>query len=1449
MKHRTPRDFFTRILFLASALALIGHHAFHADEPPAEEPFQYDRTESVLFVNLSGPQGTVLSTPTATLPVEVIVERHSWEIWKRPSTGAEEARPLPPVPAMSVTVNLNGHLGTPGNATVTTDSWGRAQTSFTANGTLGNPSVQATVADSTATLNFSQPGEDWTFVRTEGTIRASLAAPAGATGLIPGENRNVVLTVLYETWNVEMSNYGNTRTVQHATSPAVGAFVNWSTAGGDAYVSGSWLTDGQGRCETQMVMGSVDSVIRTDVTYATGDATHATLHLAAAPAPPAPPAENPVVLLRSETRPVITAFSPEGSSEVVIGESRNLVGTVRWDVWDIWGNGTGPEEGRYNYSYSANWVPVNLAQEQGSGSLPSSMAWTDWNGNFTIPYTMGSTPARITASVSGASDARSLDLVAIQGATGNPDPNSNPNPDPGSGPTEPQWQVLETRGRYTLHGPEVDGPTYDVTNGTVRNVSFFVTWDSWDVLIDPATGTTRDGTPQSSRTGSVSVELSVTQGDGRISGMVASTVATDGNGDVIVPFQMGNEGSRLTATIPGTDQTVSVDFTPPPASGPDSYRYVREEGLVTISLSSDPISAPVMPGIPLPIRAYAHSRTWEVWENAAGQTDLRNACEGPAISANVTFSIPGTGLVYATTEAGGLAYATVMPTSDPTYVTASVSFRGASANAELVLTPTGGSTGGGTDPGNTGGGTDPGNTGAGTDPGNTGGTGTTATWAWQSTHDELLVDVEPGDTAGTLVVSVQQRTYEIWRHPEMIDPEIRTVSVGPAQNAEVVLSSSSGSATFATGPHYTQENGRATIAYSASEVVTVQATANFAGMTGMDGVSVQPADGLGSLNPGLGGGGSGPGGSGPGPDGTGGPANPTGGTEDPNISLPKSSLQGRTHVTQGGGGSFAGFYGGIADQLTVETRYRSYRIELVRDLYDFEHAKIGEECFDLIAPADEFNTEFENKLNDGWRKLRENDQPQGLQPYQHTELIYGTPPTWQDAQGWPFWSEGPTLPGFAKGQVGELATEAAIRPLYEDEERFHNDPPLYWSGSVTPGNMGFPGGWTALERRNYGRSPYLGAPEISNHANFQTGIVPDVRWSEYWLQADGPVPDLKTVERTLLIRAVQEGEEAFEEVGTVTFTIPGTKDLSEGLPRISGLSRTVGWVEARIDGTLLLKPPVARGMNRVVSLLPIDIKVHQTQNGPQGSAPKYNNAPQAYIASNLFSVWPNEEAIVKVKLPPPFDQPQNLPANLVNWEVPGHTIPDNTLEAPLSWTLGFGNNTKEVKITIGGSEFKLHFKVQGVGILSELEAAALVPNASPIMLAYRQEAIDFGTTYPAGPQDDAMRHAYWCSVSVSTFPVTAGDVDLISTGHEYSNRYDDQQQAFNSTMDLKNNAVGMSVNHQVNGLPDRAAIRTELEQRYNAGEMYIWEIPRGAPSRLQQDSEGILIKSNGSPIH
>jgi len=258
------------------------------------------------------------------------------------------------------------------------------------------------------------------------------------------------------------------------------------------------------------------------------------------------------------------------------------------------------------------------------------------------------------------------------------------------------------------------------------------------------------------------------------------------------------------------------------------------------------------------------------------------------------------------------------------------------------------------------------------------------------------------------------------------------------------------------------------------------------------------------------------------------------------------------------------------------------------------------------------------------------------------------------------------------------------------------------------------------------------------------------------------------------------------------------------------------------------------------------IQAKQTMAGPQGSAPKYNDAPKHGIASNLFSVWPNEEITLKITLP----SSQSPTAGLIKWTELNHTIADNSLTATMSWPLSLtASNTKEIKVKIGSAEHIIHVRVQGVGFVSQVEATALVPNVAVAALYYRQESIDFGAIFPAGPQQDAMRHSYWNSVCVSTFGVMEGDILFYTAAHKNSNRYNDAQQAFNSTMDIENNVIGASVNHQVDGLPDRTTIVTELIQRYNAGEMVIWEVPVGAPSTNEGDSEGILIKSKGTRIY
>jgi hypothetical protein len=143
------------------------------------------------------------------------------------------------------------------------------------------------------------------------------------------------------------------------------------------------------------------------------------------------------------------------------------------------------------------------------------------------------------------------------------------------------------------------------------------------------------------------------------------------------------------------------------------------------------------------------------------------------------------------------------------------------------------------------------------------------------------------------------------------------------------------------------------------------------------------------------------------------------------------------------------------------------------------------------------------------------------------------------------------------------------------------------------------------------------------------------------------------------------------------------------------------------------------------------------------------------------------------------------------------------------------------------------------------------PNAAAALIAYRSDAIAYGLTFPAGPQQDAMRHAYWCALATSTLGVSAGDVETITTAHEHDNRYysNPRQQAFNSTMDMQNNKVGRSVNINSGGFPNTTAIQADLLAKYAQGEMYIWEIPPGAASPTEGNSEGILIKSDGTLIN
>lgn len=264
-----------------------------------------------------------------------------------------------------------------------------------------------------------------------------------------------------------------------------------------------------------------------------------------------------------------------------------------------------------------------------------------------------------------------------------------------------------------------------------------------------------------------------------------------------------------------------------------------------------------------------------------------------------------------------------------------------------------------------------------------------------------------------------------------------------------------------------------------------------------------------------------------------------------------------------------------------------------------------------------------------------------------------------------------------------------------------------------------------------------------------------------------------------------------------------------------------------------------------LTVIKVELKVTHPQNpGPTGSAAKYNNTPNTGSADNLFATWLNEQFRVNVNIEPAA-LANNLPAGFIKWTTAGFTIPDNTAEYTFSWS---SVGVKEITVEFPSCSLtkKVRVDVPDVGILSQTAAAALVGAPSVFVLAYAQEAINYSNTnFPVGPKRDAFRHAYWMSLSVSQLGVAQGEALLISMGHEHDNRDDDHQQAFNSTMDLHNNLVGSGIGHTtLLGTPDRTPIQNDITQQYTNGGLWIW-----AGGGAQENSEGVLVKSNGSKIY
>jgi hypothetical protein len=267
----------------------------------------------------------------------------------------------------------------------------------------------------------------------------------------------------------------------------------------------------------------------------------------------------------------------------------------------------------------------------------------------------------------------------------------------------------------------------------------------------------------------------------------------------------------------------------------------------------------------------------------------------------------------------------------------------------------------------------------------------------------------------------------------------------------------------------------------------------------------------------------------------------------------------------------------------------------------------------------------------------------------------------------------------------------------------------------------------------------------------------------------------------------------------------------------------------------------------------VDVVV-SSSNAPNASPPKYNDT--LYEKGRLVSVWGGENLTVKVQGLEGID----LPADSLVWNVEGFDVPNNSLEYTFWWP---SPRTPLIEIDLFGEEIsKIYVDVPSVGSITENDALVQLAGTNPLaavdIVGHGIEARDFvQSNIPPGGnrRADAFRHAYWNALCVSSPVISVSETLFVTTTHEYKNKWDDPhvQEAFNSTMDLRNNLVGTTAYHPslISTEENRAIIRSDIFGKYDNGELWIWDFPQDFTDNngAHTDSNGMLLKSDGTTIY
>lgn len=502
--------------------------------------------------------------------------------------------------------------------------------------------------------------------------------------------------------------------------------------------------------------------------------------------------------VRNEASLSVTLNAPSGTSNVSNGDQRQVNVTVQRFTWEVWESDLGNTETRgYGGGYRSN-ASVSFSIGGSSGSLSVTSGLTDGSGAFTTTLTMGSASTEVQASVTD-SDGTTTGTASLVFTPPDPNPET--------------FSYVRTESLLSA-SLTVPGGVTDVAAGQTRQVQMHAQYDSWEVW-QSNYGNIETRNPSSAPASYAGFSWTIETGvDGSISGVSAGQ--TDTNGDASVTFTMGSASSTLRADVSyagSSSGATSAAATFTPATVQEQWQYDHTEGYISASLTADSGLVDVTSGAQRQITADVQFTSWEIYVSNLGGTEIRNPTAGPAINANLVFSIDsGDGSVSTTTAstgASGTATATFTMGTQNSHLALAASYALGSATASLDFSPPSGGGGGGGDP---------------------------ETWSKESDGGTVSV------TASGAGAYVSYATWEVWVS-NLGNHENRNPASGTAINAPISCSVTDGDAVVSACDSKTNGGGTASFTVEGGSVEsTVTVSASFAGISGSATITVAAAD-------------------------------------------------------------------------------------------------------------------------------------------------------------------------------------------------------------------------------------------------------------------------------------------------------------------------------------------------------------------------------------------------------------------------------------------------------------------------------------------------------------------------------------------------------------------------------------------------------------------------------